>query len=128
MTSEKLTKLFPFNPHERNRSQSAAKKRERESDPTLEKAAETETFVSLLSSVEMATTRKSMLLQTIEKFNALMVQSLPFGDDAATAPGMSPQEEQHYAWLLANLERTNRFLDKALASFRTMYGDIYLPT
>jgi hypothetical protein len=57
-----------------------------------------------------------------------MAQCLPFGDDSSATPAMPLEEEKHYTWLLANLEQTNRLLERALSSLRTMYGDAYLPS
>lgn len=128
--SEGFGKLFPFRALAFDGSHQAQRRigepsNEHQSD--IEKGAERETLVSLLSSIEAGSARKRMLLDTIEKFNALMVQRLPFGDDDSTTSALPPQAEQHFSWLVANLEVTNRFLERALASFRLMYGDACLP-
>jgi hypothetical protein len=132
------TKLFPFRPlafhGERFHGERSNERRHagnsRESNSLLEKVAEHEALVTLMSCVETASARKKMLLDAMEDFNAHMAQRLPFGDDASASakPRMPPQEEQHYTWLLANLEKTNRLLERATSSLRTMYGDAYLPS
>ena len=93
----------------------------------LEEAAEHEIFVNLLCFVERATARKKLLLTGIEKSHALMVQRLPFGGISSES-GLSASQhfEQHYAWLHANLERTNNVLGRALDYVRILYGKAYL--
>jgi hypothetical protein len=126
-----LSNLFPFRPlafqgARRNDMRSEGKSRECIS--LLEEVAEREAFVTLMSCIETASARKKMLLNAMEDFNAHMAQRLPFGDDSSVAPAMPPQEKRHYTWLLANLEQTNRLLERALSSLRSMYGDAYLPS
>jgi hypothetical protein len=130
------TQLFPFRPlafhgepfHGARNNERRHTGNSRESHSLLEKVAEHEALLTLMSCVETASARKKMLLDAMEDFNAHMAQRLPFGDDAPAKPAMPPQEEQHYTWLLANLEQTNRLLERALRSLRTMYGDAYLPS
>lgn len=130
MATDGLTKLFPFQPlafrGERNNERRNGNIPE--STSLLEEVAEHEALTTLMSCVETATARKKMLLDAMEDFNAHMAQRLPFGDDSSAKPAMPLQEEKHYTWLLANLEQTNRLLERALRSLRTMYGDAYLPS
>lgn len=131
-----LTKLFPFQPlafhgerfHEEHTNGRRNAGNSRESSSLLEEVAEHEALLTLMSCVETASARKKMLLDAMEDFNAHMAQRLPFGDASSGKPALPLQEEQHYTWLLANLEQTNRLLERALRSLRTMYGDAYLPS
>jgi hypothetical protein len=130
------TKLFPFRPlafhgerfHGARNNERRHAGNSRESNALLEEVAEHEALLTLMSCVETSSARKKMLLDAMEDFNAHMAQRLPFGDDASAKPEMPLQDEQHYTWLLANLEQTNRLLERALRSLRAMYGDAYLPS
>lgn len=100
----------------------------REHTKILEKAAERETLVSLMATIEAATTRKEMMLDALEKFNILMVDCLPFGEKRDQNDKKSSEIEEHYAWLLANLELTNQSLGIATAHLKLMYGGAYSKT
>jgi hypothetical protein len=117
--------LFPFRPLAFREARDNERP-SRESNSLLEEVAEHEALLTLMRCVETASARKKMLLDAMEDFNAHMAQRLPFGDDSSAKPEMPLQEEQHFTWLLANLEQTNRLLERALRSLRTMYGDAYL--
>lgn len=94
----------------------------------MEKVAERETLVTLMSIIDAATTRKTMLLDLMEKFNVLLVDRLPFGEGPPVNHVMSGYFEKHYAWLKANLDITNHCLDKALSYLQAMYGKAYSST
>jgi hypothetical protein len=94
----------------------------------VEKVAERETLVTLMSMIDAAVTRKTMILDTMEKFNALLVDRLPFGEGPPANHVISGYFEKHYAWLRANLELTNRSLDLALVYLQVMYGKAYSST
>lgn len=100
----------------------------REHTEILERAAERETLVSLMTTIEAATTRKEMMLDALEKFNILMVDCLPFGEKRDQNCAKSREMEEHYAWLLANLELTNQTLGIATAHLKLMYGGAYSKT
>jgi hypothetical protein len=100
----------------------------REHKQILEKAAERETLVSLMATIEAATTRKEMMLDALEKSNILMVDSLPFGEKRDLSDEKSIEMEEHYAWLLANLELTNQSLGISTAHLKLMYSGAYSKT
>jgi hypothetical protein len=131
VVTDGLTKLFPFRPLAFDGARNNERRNgghSRESNSLLEEVAEHEALLRLMSCIETASARKKMLLDAMEDFNAHMAQRLPFGDDSSAKSAMPLQEEQHYTWLLSNLEQTNRLLQRALRSLRTMYGDAYLPS
>lgn len=94
----------------------------------LEKVAERETLVTLMSTIDAAVTRKTMILDAMEKFSALLVDRLPFGEGPPSTHVISGYFEKHYAWLRANLEITNRCLETALIHLKIMYGQAYTST
>lgn len=91
----------------------------------VEKVAERETLVTLMSIIETATKRKAMLLDVMEKFSALLVDRLPFGEGPPSNHVISGYFEQHFAWLRANLETTNSTLSRAVGFMKVMYGKAY---
>lgn len=91
----------------------------------VEKVAERETLVTLMSIIETATARKAMLLDVVEKFSALLVDRLPFGEGPPSNHVISGYFETHFAWLRANLEETNNTLDRAISFVKLMYGKAY---
>jgi hypothetical protein len=100
----------------------------REHTAMVEKAAERETLVTLMATIEAATTRKEMMLDALEKCNILMVDCLPFGEKRDKNDSTSREMEEHYAWLLANLELTNQSLGIATAHLKLMYKGAYSKT
>jgi hypothetical protein len=91
----------------------------------LNKVAERETLVTLMAAIETAMTRKTMILEALEKCNTLLVTNLPFGESPETSTSPPRHVEQHYAWLLANLEQTNQSLEVGRAHLRIMYSEGY---
>ena len=91
----------------------------------VENVAERETLVSLMSIIDMATERKAMLLDVMEKFSALLVDRLPFGEGPPSNHVISGYFERHFAWLRANLEVTNHTLERAQGYLKVMYGAAY---
>ncbi|CAB9529670.1 PHD and ring finger domains 1 [Seminavis robusta] len=94
----------------------------------VEKVAERETLVSLLSIIEAATGRKERLLKCMDKFNCLLVERLPFGGGAPPNHIISEYYHSHYAWLEANLQSTNHSLDRAHSYLEVMYSGAYSAT
>ncbi|CAB9499310.1 PHD and ring finger domains 1 [Seminavis robusta] len=94
----------------------------------VEKVAERETLVSLLSIIEAATGRKERLLKCMDKFNCLLVERLPFGGGAPPNHIISEYYHSHYAWLEANLQSTNHSLDRAHSYLKVMYSGAYSAT
>jgi hypothetical protein len=92
------------------------------------KVAERETLVTLLSVIEVATSRKARLLKLMDKFNCLLVDRLPYGAGAPSNHVISDYFEGHYAWLEANLRATNHSLDRAIAYLKVMYAGAYSAT
>lgn len=94
----------------------------------IEKVAERETLVTLMTIIDAAITRKTLLLDLLEKFNIRCVDCLPFGEGRSANLRLSGLLESHHAWLRANLEVTNRSLDIAHAYLQIMYGKSYSST
>lgn len=94
----------------------------------IEKVAERETLVTLMAIIDAATSRKAMLLNVMGKFNALLVDRLPFGEGPPPNHVISGYFEKHFAWLRANLEMTNQTLDLSLSYMKVMYGKAYSST
>ena len=94
----------------------------------VEKVAERETLVELMSIVEAATSRKARLLNLLDKFNCLLVDKLPFGAGAPVNHVISDYFEGHYVWLEANLMATNHSLERAIAYLKVMYAGTYSAT
>jgi 5'-deoxynucleotidase YfbR-like HD superfamily hydrolase len=108
---------------------SGTEKRKDEARSALvEKVAEKETLVALLSVIEVATSRKARLLKLMDKFNCLLVDRLPYGAGAPSNHVISDYFEGHYAWLEANLKATNHSLDRAIAYLKVMYAGAYSST
>jgi DIRP len=103
----------------------ASKELEKEHLSLLETVAEHDSFLDLIETVDEARNRKEELLGLIADANALMVNSLPFGDGGSTTP-LSSDAKKHLAWLRANLDQTNRVLVTAIGYLRTLFGDAYL--
>ena len=91
----------------------------------VEKVAERETLVTLMSIIDTATSRKAMLLDVMEKFSALLVDRLPFGEGPPSNHVISGYFESHFAWLRANLLETNKALNRAVSVMKLMYGKAY---
>jgi hypothetical protein len=89
---------------------------------TIEQVAERETLVLLMATINAASKRKSMILQSLHKFNGL-VGELPRMIDVAHR-----DTEQLYAWLIANLQSTNHALETALVYLHTLYGKAFIKT
>ena len=94
----------------------------------VEKVAEREALVSLMSIIETASSRKARLLDVIEKFSALLVDRLPFGEGPPSNHVISGYFEKHFAWLRANLMETNKTLESAVSLMKVMYGKAYSST
>jgi hypothetical protein len=93
----------------------------------LENVAEHETLVTLMTTIETAVRRKNSLLGALEEANTLMARCLSVGAGPKTTPIALHELEQHYAWLVANLESSNQVLDVAFDHLRILYGSAYLP-
>jgi len=91
-----------------------------------EEVAEHESLVTLMALIDASFSRKKMILGAIEEVHTIMVQHLPFGEDPSIVQKTSEKVDQHYTWLLANLEATNQVLETALGHLRTLYGKAYL--
>ena len=92
----------------------------------VDAAAERETLVSLMATIDAASKRKSLILDALETFNA---QTVDHGNFEGTPHVTDSQEDGlHRAWLLANLELTNHSLNMAMAHLRLMYGEAYTKT
>jgi len=91
----------------------------------LETVAEYDSFLTLMETVDAARKRKEELLGLIDDANALMVNSLPFGD-GGNVIALSAEAKAHLAWLRSNLEQTNRVLMTATDYLRVLFGEAYL--
>lgn len=98
---------------------------EEERHSLLETVAEYDSFLNLIEVVDEARKRKEELIGLFADANALMVNSLPFGDGGITTQ-LSSQAKEHLAWLRSNLEQTNRVLATATEYLRTLFGEAYL--
>jgi hypothetical protein len=78
--------------------------------------AERNILISIMAIADTATKRKKMILEALEKSNVLT------GSEHTTSLRVMKENQ---AWLLANLEQTNRTLDSALLHMQVMYGKGY---
>lgn len=97
-------------------------------EAVVEKVAERETLVTLMATVDAATSRKELLLDVMEKFNVLLVDRLPFGEGPSSNHVISEYFEKHFSWLRANLETTNQTLNRAQFYLERMYSKAYSST
>lgn len=94
----------------------------------VEKVAERAALVALMLIIDTATARKAMLLDVMEKFSTLLVDRLPFGEGPPSNHVTSGYFESHFAWLVANLDTTNRTLQRAAGFLKVMYSKAYSPS
>ncbi len=95
---------------------------EESSSEMVRKVEEREILVRLLKTTENAIVRKRMILDAIEKCHELQDKEHPTTDRISKTP---ERLQQHYDWLLANLELTNKSLEASLVQMRIMYGKAY---
>jgi DIRP len=102
-----------------------------------DEVANYDSFLALLEMIDVARCRKDELLSLIEDANTLAIAALPFGqtDEAFSSNGttvesvkFSQSTKDHLLWLINSLQRTNLVLDASTNTFRTLYGDFFVPS
>lgn len=83
-----------------------------------ELVAEHEMLLVVLSTVDVASRRKELLLAALEEASARL-ESLPSTNASFL--------KESIVWLWANLEHTNEVLEEAIQKMRLLYGKAYLP-
>ena len=89
----------------------------------VEKVAEREIVTKLIEFIDKALKRKMILLEAIDALNQRVTGSYALDPNGYNR--LSPDFQQHYAWLMANFETTTECLDSLMIHLQVMYGRGY---
>lgn len=102
----------------------------------VDEVANYDSFLTLLETMDVARRRKHEILSLVADANTLAITALPFGQsdeafrsNATTVESikLSHSTKDHLRWLINSLQRTNLVLDASMSTFRTLFGDSFVP-